>query len=313
MQHCKGKQVQTTITYFPKTEEEFKTLFPDEESCEAYLFQAKWPNGFTCPSCRMQNPSIVPKRSITCPHCGTHTSLTTDTVMHGTKKKLYSWLLAIWWLCINESGASAKDLQRLLQLSSYQTAWTWMQKLRMVMAMADAIPCRGLIEIGSSDVAPAWEKPDRALVLAAAETIIPSGITGRIRMHIIKALTSAEVSNFIHNAISSGSSIIAPGLKAYATANKYGSSYVIDSPTKNPERITEIISSFEIWLNKVHRGGVAIKHLQHYLDEFCFRNNSAILPDRQAVFTALLKGCMAGKSMPYRQLVGEHIEVAYEK
>ena len=293
------------ITYFPQTESEFRELFPDEECCVDYLFSTKWPHGFECPNCRMRNPSIAPKKSITCPRCGTHTSLTTDTVMHGTKKKLCSWLLAIWWLCINEGGASAKDLQRLLQLSSYQTAWTWMQKLRMVMAAADNIPCKGLIEVGSTKVAPAWEKPGRARVIAAAETLLPSGITGRIRMRVIDSLSVTNVTIFIHNTIQSGSSIVAPGLKPYAGADKYGSSYVIDSPTKNPERINEIISSFEIWLNKVHRGGVAIKHLQHYLDEFCFRNNSAILPDKQSVFIALLKGCMAGKTMPYRELVGE--------
>jgi hypothetical protein len=293
------------ITSFPKTENEFRIVFPDEKRCVAYLFSTKWPHGFECPNCRMRNPSITPKKSITCPRCGTHTSLTTDTVMHGTKKKLCSWLLAIWWLCINESGASAKDLQRLLQLSSYQTAWTWMQKLRMVMAAADNIPCKGLIELGSAKVAPAWEKPGRARVIAAAETLLPSGITGRIRMKVIDSLSVTNVTLFIQNTIQSGSSIVAPGLKPYAEADKYGSSYVIDSPSKNPERISEIISSFEIWLNKVHRGGVAIKHLQHYLDEFCFRNNSAILPDRQSVFRALLKGCMAGKTMPYRELVGE--------
>lgn len=292
-----------TTLFFPQTEEEFKELFPNEEQCVAYLFHIKWPHGFECPNCLLPTASITPRRSITCPQCGAHTSLTTDTVMHGTKKKLYSWLLAIWWLCINESGASAKDLQRLLKLSSYQTAWTWMQKLRMVMAAADTIPCHGLVEVGSAKVAPAWEKPERARVITAAEALLPSGITGRIRMRVIPILSVTNVTVFLHSAVQSGSSIVAPGLQPYADANKYGSIYVIDSPTKNPDRINEIISSFEIWLNKIHRGGVAIKHLQHYLDEFCFRNNSTYLPDRQAVFMSLLKGCMAGKTMPYRQLV----------
>lgn len=295
----------TRISYFPKTETEFRSLFSDENTCVSYLFFTKWPQGFECPNCRRCNPTVPPGKNITCPHCGAHTSLTTNTVMHGTKKNLYSWLLAIWWLCINSGGTSAKDLQRLLHLSSYQTAWTWMQKLRMVMAAADSIPCKGVVEVGSAQVAPAWEKPERARILAAAEMLIPSGITGRIRMRGINRLSAATVALFLHNNIQPGSSIVAPGLRPYADAEKHGSVYIIDSPTKNPTRITEIISSFEIWLNKVHRGGVTIKHLQHYLDEFCFRNNSTMLPDRQAVFTALLKGCMAGKTIPYRKLVSE--------
>jgi len=295
----------TTIAHFPKTEAEFHDLFSDENTCVSYLFFTKWPQGFECPNCRTRNTTILPKKTITCPECGSHTSLTTNTVMHGTKKDLYSWLLAIWWLSVNTGGTSAKDLQRLLRLSSYQTAWTWMQKLRMVMAAADPTPCKGLVEVGSAEVSPAWGKPDKARVIAAAEMLLPLGITGRIRMRGIDRLTAAGVTIFFHSSIQPGSSIVAPGLKPYADADKFGSVYVIDSPTQNPARITEIISSFEIWLNKVHRGGVAIKHLQHYLDEFCFRNNSTMLPDRQAVFTALLKGCMAGKTMPYRELVGE--------
>jgi len=292
-----------TITYFPKTESELWHLFPNEEHCVAYLFRAKWPHGFECPNCRMRNPSIEPKRSITCPRCGTHTSLTTDTVMHGTKKKLCSWLLAIWWLCINEGGASAKDLQRLLQLSSYQTAWTWMQKLRMVMAAADNIPCKGLIEVGSKKVAPAWEKPGRARVIAAAEALMPAGITGRIRMRVIDSLSVTNVALFIQNTIQSGSSIVAPGLEPYAGAEKYGSSYVIDSPTKNPERINEIISSFEIWLHKIHRGGVSLKHLQLYLDEFCFHNNASLMANRHSIFMALVQGVLEATPTSYKEIV----------
>ncbi len=223
--------------------------------------------------------------------------------MHGTKKPLCTWLRAIWWLSMGDGGKSAKDLQRLLHLSSYQTAWTWMRKLRDVMASADDEPCGGLVEIGSDTVAPAWEKPQRALILAAAETLFPSGITGRIRMQVIDSLTVENVSAFIRDSLHSGSSIVGPKMVPYLDADKYGSAYVIDSSAGNPARIQEIISSFEIWLNKVHRGGVAVKHLQHYLDEFCFQSNSVTLPDRQAVFTSLLAGCMAGKSMPYRELV----------
>ncbi len=280
-------------------------MFPDETACVEYFFYTRWPEGFKCPTCKWLDKNVVPERTVTCRHCGNRTSVTSGTVMHGTKKTLCTWLLAIWWLCQSESGSSAKDLQRLLHLSSYQTAWTWMQKLRSVMAAADDEPCRGLVEIGSAAVAPAWEKTERALVVAAAETIFPSGITGRIRMQIVAALTPASVTDFLSKAVQPGSSIVGPRLDPYLDADKNGSVYVIDANVTNPARINEIISSFEIWLNKVHRGGVAVKHLQHYLDEFCFRNNSVILPDRQAIFTTLLAGCMAGKSKPYRELVSE--------
>ena len=285
-------------------EQLFREMFPDETACVDYLFQIRWSEGFICPTCLWQDQTVEPSRTVTCRHCGNRTSLTTDTVMHGTKKPLQTWLQAIWWLCGSESGSSAKDLQRLLKLTSYQTAWTWMLKLRTVMAAADTEPCQGLVEIGSAAVAPAWEKPERALVIAAAETIFPTGITGRVRMQVIEQLTAETVTAFLRTAVHSGGSIVGPDFEPYMAADTSGSVYVIDASAVNPARINEIISSFEIWLNKVHRGGVAVKHLQHYLDEFCFRNNSVSLPDRKAVFNSLLRGCMAAKSKPYRELVG---------
>ncbi len=290
---------------FPDTAEEFDAIFADEKACTSYLFHVRWPEGFTCPRCRWQSPSVPPGRTITCPHCGNHTSLTTGTVMHGTKKPLCQWLRAIWWLCGNGNGASAKDLQRLLHLSSYQTAWTWMQKLRMVMAAADSEPCRGVVECGGGTVTPAWERKQRALVLAAAEATQPSGITGRIRMRVIPVLSAEAVSGFLRDAVEPGSSIVTPRHEAYLDADTVGLVRVTGAADPTPARITEIIASFEIWLNKVHRGGVGLKHLQHYLDEFCFRNNSTLLADRRAVFSALLRGCMAGRPRPYRELVGK--------
>ena len=292
---------------FPRDENDFSRMFPDETACIKYLFNVRWPDGFVCPICNWKDSSIEPGRTVTCRHCGNRTSLTTETVMHGTKKPLCIWLQAIWWLCVSEGGNSAKDLQRLLHLSSYQTAWTWMQKLRTVMAAADDDPCQGLVEIDCAAVAPAWEKPERALVMAAAATMFPSGITGRIRIQVVDQLTAASVSSFLRKAVQPGSSIVGPGLQPYLEADTFGSVYVIDSGSERPTRIQDIISSFEIWLNKVHRGGVAVKHLQHYLDEFCFRNNSAILPDREAVFNSLLAGCMDGKSKPYRELVRDSL------
>ena len=56
--------------------------------------------------------------------------LTARTAMHGTRKPLHMWFRAIWWVCTQKTGGSAKGLQRLLEFGSYQAAWAWLQKLR---------------------------------------------------------------------------------------------------------------------------------------------------------------------------------------
>jgi hypothetical protein len=39
------------VTDFPRSLIEFQHRFPDEAACAAYLFAARWPDGFVCPGC----------------------------------------------------------------------------------------------------------------------------------------------------------------------------------------------------------------------------------------------------------------------
>lgn len=297
-----NEQLITQTKTAPITEQLIRSWFHDEEGCLAFLFHKRWPLGFQCPYCRWQHPQSTPSRTIICSHCGHPSSITTNTIMHGSKKALAQWLLTIWWFCTTETETSAKNLQRLLNLSSYQTAWTWLQKLRMAMGAADNTPCHGVVELGCAPVLPAWEKPQQALVIAAAETILPAGITGRIRMATIDSLIPAAVNRFLHTAVAAGSSIITPGLPVYKKLDREYQ-YASNPPADNPHPAEQLLKGVEIWLNKVHRGGVTLKHLQHYLDEFCFRNNSAMLPNHEAIFNLLLEGVLANKPKPYRELV----------
>jgi hypothetical protein len=268
----------------------FKEMFPAEEDCIRTLFSLRWPQGFICPFCHTRHPDRAPQRYITCSHCGNRSSLTTGTIMHGAKKPVRDWLLAIWWFSSSQFGTSAKELQRLLALSCYQTAWTWLQKLRLAMGEANRTRCRGVVEIGCGAIVPARERKESALVLTAAELILTLGTTGRIHMLHIRRLDTETLMGFLHAAVESNSSLLTanePVAHLMADSSSY---YLAPVQSTPPSRTEELNRSFETSLHTVHRGGVTVKHLQRYLDEFCFRNNAALLPDHQAVFRALLTG-----------------------
>ena len=44
--------------------------------------------------------------------------------MHRSKKSSKLWYLALFFVSFQKSGVNAKNLQNLLGLGSYQTAWT---------------------------------------------------------------------------------------------------------------------------------------------------------------------------------------------
>lgn len=279
----------------------FEQLFPTEKECIALLFLLRWPSGFVCPFCKSHHPHMPPQRYLLCPHCGNRSSLTTGTLLHGTKKPLREWLLAIWWFSLSSFDASAKELQRLLALSCYQTAWTWLQKLRLAMADADRERCQGVVELGCDSITPANERKEHALVLTAVEIVLAHGITGRIRMRHINVLTEQTLGRFLQEAVRETSTLLTGDHRIFSLISHASAYTIAPFDQETSARIHGLNRSFENCLHWVHRGGVTSKHLQQYLDEFCFRNNAALLPDHKAVFTALLKGVLNGSIDQYRR------------
>lgn len=268
----------------------FHRWFPTEEACIDYLFPLRWPHGFVCPFCRTRHPHLVPQRYLTCTVCGNRSSLTTGTLMHGVKRPLRDWLLAIWWFSGAGFDTSAKQLQRLLDASCYQTAWTWLQKLRQAMGAADTARCRGVVEIGGHTVTPARERRERALVLAAAEIVPDLGIAGRIRMAHVEQLSGKILHRFLEQTVAEGSSLLTADDTVRRLLGDLAGWFVSPLQEDLTPRTGPLCRGFEACLHSVHRGGVTVKHLQLYLNEFCFRNNAGLLADHPTVFRTLLTG-----------------------
>ncbi len=61
--------------------------------------------------------------------------------MHGTRTPLRLWLWAIYLVSSHTPGISAKQLQRQLGLSRYETVWLILQKLRRALVAPEAPLC----------------------------------------------------------------------------------------------------------------------------------------------------------------------------
>ena len=121
-------------------------------------------------------------------------------------------------------------------------------------------------------------------------------------MATIHSLNSESINSFLDKNVTTGSSIITPEETPYRTIDKKQFIAITDPAIYKTK---QLIKSFEIWINKIHRGGVAAKHLQLYLDEFCFRRNAEMLPDREAIFNLLLSGVMSKKSLSYKSIISQ--------
>ena len=82
-----------------------------------------------------------------CGSCRKQTSATAGTIFQDTRKPLTLWFRAMWYVMSQKNGASALGLQRVLGLGSYETAWTWLHKLRRAMVRPDRDQLSGWVEV----------------------------------------------------------------------------------------------------------------------------------------------------------------------
>ena len=175
---------------YPRTVQEFESRFSTEEGCRAYLVSLRWPDGFRCPRCKAAGAVVVRDTLFQCYGCRHQTSVTAGTIFQDTRKPLVMWFRAMWYVTSQKNGASALGLQRVLGLGSYETAWTWLHKLRRAMVRPDRDRLSGWIEVDETfigglaeDAMGGRQKTNKALVVIAAQADGPA--IGRVRMRLI--------------------------------------------------------------------------------------------------------------------------------
>src|ERR1700730_8744823 len=132
---------------FPKSLLEFEHWFRTEEACRAYLWKLRLPEGFTCPLCANRGAWEMGNSHYRCRTCLRDVSVTADTIFHRSHLPLRTWFRIIWWVTDQKSGLSALGLQRMLNLGSYETAWTCLQKLRRAMIRPEREQLSGEVEV----------------------------------------------------------------------------------------------------------------------------------------------------------------------
>ena len=211
---------------YPRTLLEFEARFSTEEGCREYLCRLRWPEGFRCPRC--QGTKAWPHRTtlLRCAQCDYQVSVTAGTIFQDTHQPLTMWFRAIWYVTSQKNGGSALGMQRVLGLKSYQTAWTWLHKLRRAMVRPGRDRLTGWVEVdetylgGLEEGVAGRQHGDKALIVVAAQAD-GSGI-GRIRMRVIQDASAGSLHPFVLDSIVPGSTVHTDGWQGYKGLNQCG-------------------------------------------------------------------------------------------
>jgi transposase-like protein len=266
-----------------------------------------------------------------CP-CGHQTSVTAGTVFHGTHKPLRWWFMAMFQMVVSKSGLSAVTLMRLMGFN-YETAWTWLHKLRRAMVRPGRPKLEGLVEIDESYIGGVQEgshgrgtsNPSAACAVErlAAPTEaggpparVPPTVLGRVRLEVLEDLTQVSLTTFAANNVKTGSTIATDGLSGYNELTAVGfkhSVHVIGDPKNAAELLPgvhRIFSLLKRWLLSTHQGAVSRKHLPAYLEEYEFRFNRRRSSNRAKLFHRLLEIGVAIPPTTYRAIVNTKVIAA---
>jgi transposase-like protein len=301
---------------YPRTFQEFEAWFATEASCREYLARLRWPTGFRCPQCHSRDePWVTVRGCLRCKGCRGDVSLIGGTLFEGTRKPLRDWYRAMWFVMSQKHGASALGLQRVLGLGSYQTAWTWLHKLRRAMVLPGRDRLSGTVEVDETFIgAPeedvhGRETETKAIVVVAAEN--RGKAIGRIRLQRIEDASAERLTAFIQKSIEEGSLLITDGWSGYTGLEKLGYGHAIRNIQRSGlqahqllPRVHRVASLLKRWFLGTLQGGVQHRHLDYYLDEFTFRFNRRSSRSRGLLFYRLMQQAAICGPTPYHSLVG---------
>jgi hypothetical protein len=289
---------------------EFHNRFPDEESCYKYLTEVRWPKRVICPNCGGEDVWFIKPRSLfECKECRRQTSVTAGTVFHKTRTPLYVWFWAIFLVSCDKRGHSALSLSNEMDVS-YWVAWTMLQKIRKAMGQQDEkYRLKGLIELdeayfgGEKKGGKRGRGTTNAKVLVAVSTGKDKKHAGFAKMKVVENFDKETVEEFAMDCFEPGCVVQTDGLNIYGSLSSFvkkHETYVIAEKNDPMPWVHTIISNAKSFILGTFHGAVETKHLQAYLDEYCYRFNRRFWESQ--LFNRLIAACADGEPTTFSEL-----------
>jgi transposase-like protein len=298
------------------------------EAAREHIEAQRWPNGPVCPHCgcmeRIGRLTGTKHRAgvYQCGDCREQFTVTVKTIIESSHIPLHKWVLAFHLMAASKKGISALQLQRMLGLGSYRSAWFMAHRIREAMKDTDPTPMGGegkTVEADETFHGPseftysndagwkkkrgAYAKPHKIMAL------VERG--GRARSIKVEELDIATI-NDVLSGVDPQSTLHTDQAQHYKKPGKrFAKHESVNHSKKEYARGDVTTNTVEGYFSIFKRGMVGIyqhcgeQHLQRYLTEFDFRysNRVALGINDDARAQIALKG-IEGKRLTYRRTGG---------
>ncbi|WP_041374457.1 IS1595 family transposase [Phenylobacterium zucineum] len=284
------------------------TRFATDEAARAYLEAVRWPEGPVCPHCgnadaaRVYEIAANPAKKVRaglreCKECGKQFTVTVGTIFEDSKIPLRKWLVAWYMLCSSKKGISALQMQRMLELGSYRSAWFMMHRIRFALrepAFTDKLGGGGgTVEadetyVGGRETNKPLAKRKRGQIGGVGKQVVFTLVErgGRARSFRVPNVTGKTLDPILRAHVSSDATLmtdeagqyrnIGKEFAAHETVNHGKDEYVRGKAHSNT--VEGYFSLFKRGLNGTFHH-IGPQYLNQYLAEFDFRYNHRDISD----------------------------------
>ena len=266
---------------------EFLDFFRDEAACIKYFEQIRFKNGLFCAHCGHRKVHrFRDGKRFRCADCKKDFTIKTGTIFGESKVTLRKWFIAIYLLTTSSKGVSSVVLAKQVGVTQ-KTAWFIDHRIRQAMRQ-NKKKLEGKVEIDETMVG--GKEKNKHLVNRVSDTQGRSTKTktavmgflqrgGGIRASVVENLTLSTVEQNILDNINFGTQLYTDTFMSYS---KIGRLYPHQSVNHkagqyvNGDAHTNSIESFWAIFKRGYIGTYHLmskKHLQRYVDEFCYRFN----------------------------------------
>lgn len=304
---------------------ELVKAFPTQEICIAHLEQLRWAGNVVSPYSDTAKVWKCAGNKYKCSSTGKYFNVCTNTLFDSTKIELPTWFLAIYLITAHKKGISSLQLSRDLNVTQ-KTAWFMNHRIRNcfginepiedgekmggegVVVEADATITGGKVKNMSNKKRREIKEGVRGIndnktaVLAIIER------SNKIRMQIIPANMGEK--ELVKDAVESDSVLMTDSATTYAAIGKgyafhgiadHSKSEYVKDEVCHTNTLEGAFSLFDRMIIGIYHS-VSAKHLQKYINEFCYRYNSRISSDCNR-FNTLLSN--TEKRLTYKMLIAK--------
>ncbi|MBW8242985.1 IS1595 family transposase [Muricauda oceani] len=285
--------------------------FPDEQSCIDHLEELRWNGNVISPFDETSKVYNCKGNRYKCKNTGKYFNIKTNTIFDNTKLPLQKWFLAIWLVTSHKKGISSLQLGRDLNITQ-KSAWFMLSRIRQCFGI-DNDQMEGEIEAdetyvggkeGNKHADKRIKNAQGGVGKAAVLGMVQRG--GNVSAKKIDDVSMQTLSAEIMRNVKEGAKLYTDEFTSYKRLKRVYDHKFVKHSRKQYVKGRVHTNTIESFWALLKRGIFGIyhftskKHLQLYVDEFCFRYNSRQITE-SARFNLLLQNIE--NRITYNQLI----------